>query len=80
MVYKVMIKQKLFNIINPNFPQNINISSYLVCCFQKQNILFLYSHIYSNSMDVNSASKIYTCWTPLKSNDFQARKDLAFYQ
>lgn len=76
----MMIKQKLFNTINPNFPNTFMSLVIFICCFQKQTILFLCCPVYKNSMDVNSASKIHPCWTPLKSNAHQARKDLAFYQ
>lgn len=52
-VYKIMTKQKVFNIINPNFSKHINVFSYLYSCLQKQNILFLCSHIYSSSMEIS---------------------------
>lgn len=35
MVYQMMIKQKLFNIINPNFPKHVNIFSYPYMLFSE---------------------------------------------
>jgi len=35
MVYKVMMKQKLFNVINPSFSKHINVFSYPCMLFSE---------------------------------------------
>lgn len=77
-VCKMMIKQKLLRTINHHFLTLMSLVI-LTCYFQKKTFCSC-TLIYSSSIDAKFYLQNYLCWILLKSNDLQARKDLAFYQ
>lgn len=72
-----MIKQKLFNIINPNFSKHINVFSYSYMLFSEAKFCS-YTLIFTAVLWVIILQVKFI--PSLKAINLQARKDLAFYQ